>query len=150
MAANSKNTPVYEYSKIDCTIVLVFSDGEYPLEDRWETATFAPNPDAGTMAGSGRFPRAHRATRYAPELTINTDLDTADYIVSRKGDGAIPSVKITRQRPGGSPIVDVFGQWNPSYGEREMGDDPTAVDVTGLLAGPDAFKLDPQNKNPFK
>lgn len=150
MAANSKNTPTYEYSKVDYTIIIVFADGEYPLEDRWESATFSPNADAGTMAGSGRFPRAHRATRYAPSLTISTDHDTADYIAARKGNGAIPSVKIIRQRPNGAPITDVFGQWNPSFGEREMGDDPTTVDVEGLLAGPDAFKLDPQSKNPFK
>lgn len=135
MAKNSKNTPKYEYSKVDCTCVINFNDGDLPLDDRWETATFAPNADAGTMPGSGPLPRAHRGTRYAPELTITVDADMSDYICIRANNQAIKSVTFIRQRPNDSPITTVYKDWMPQFGEMEKGDDPMAVEVTGLLLG---------------
>jgi hypothetical protein len=148
MAENSKNTPDYEYSKVDCSITINFGDknavpGDLPLADRFESATFAPNADAGTMAGSGRTPRAHRATRYGPELTITTDADMSDEIQRRQGKRAIKSVTIVRQRPNDSPITTIYEKWNAQYGDMEMGDDPIAVEVTGLLLG---WKPDRQKK----
>lgn len=144
MAENSANTPDYEYTKVDANIILVFRDGsELPLANRWEEATFSPSPQAGTMKGSGRYPRAHVATRYEPEFSIICDKDMADYIVKRKGNRAIKAVKVIRQRPDDSPITDMLKSWNPSYGESAFNDDPTAVELTGMLLG---FELDKQNK----
>lgn len=133
MAENSKNTPDYEYSKVDCSCTINFRDGDLPIANRWETATFAPNADAGTMPGSGRTPRAHRATRYAPELTITMDADLADYVCKRAGKRAVKSVTFVRQRPDDVPITTVYEKWMPQFGDLEMGDDPVAVEVTGLL-----------------
>jgi hypothetical protein len=144
MAENSANTPIYEYSKVDVSFILVFHDGfELPLANRWEEATFSPSPQAGTMKGSGRFPRAHIATRYEPEFSIIVDKDMADYIIKRKGNRAIKAVKAIRQRPEDAPITDFFKSWNPSYGETAFNDDATAVELTGMLLG---FELDKQNK----
>lgn len=147
MAENSKRTPDYEYSKVDYQCILVFTDGEYPLENRWESASRAMNPDRGTMAGSGRFPRAHRATRYAPELTITTDHDTADYIATRSAKQAIKAVKFIRQRPGDAPITDVYESWLPSFPDVEAGDDPTQCELVGNFL---SMKLDTQGKNRAK
>lgn len=143
MAENSKNTPDYEFSKVDVQIVLVFNDGEWPAENRWEEATFSPNPQNGTMKGSGRTPRAHVATRYEPELSITFDKDAADYIAKRQGNGTIKAVKFIRQRPGDSPITDVYEKWKATFGETAYNDDPTAVEVTGMLLG---WKPDQTNK----
>jgi hypothetical protein len=140
VAENSKNTPDYEYSKVDVSITINFRDGDFPLANRFESMTFTPNPQAGTMKGSGRTPRSHTATRYEPELTIVLDKDTADYITKRAGKRAVKSVTVVRQRPDDSPVTDVYHKWMPQDGDTEYGDDATQVEVTGNVLGWDKDK----------
>lgn len=144
MAANSAATPVHEYNKVDTTIIVVFADNsELPLTDRWEEATFAPNGTAGTLAGSGKFRRAHTSMTYAPTLAITLDLDLAATIEKRRGDLAIKQVKLIRQRPGGSPVTDLVNWWKPPMGEMAYADDPSTCSLEGEAL---SHKLDSTNK----
>jgi hypothetical protein len=142
MAKNSKNTPDHEYSKVDGNVIVNFYDGDLPLTDRWESLSFTSNPQTGTMKGSGKFPRAHVATRYEPELSITMDADLGDYVCTRAGDRGVKSVTFIRQRPNDSPITTVYNKWKPSFPDMEVGDDAVAVEVTGNLLGwvPDTQK----------
>lgn len=144
MAANSAATPVHEYNKVDLTCILVFADdGELPLFDRWEEATFAPNGTAGTLAGSGKFRRAHTSMTYAPTFSITLDLDLASIIEKRRGESAIKQVKLIRQRPGGSPITDLINWWKPPLGEMAYAEDPSTCVLEGEAL---SFKLDGAGK----
>lgn len=144
MAQNSASTPVHEYNKVDTTVILVFADNsELPLADRWEEATFNPNGTAGTLAGSGKFRRAHTSMRYEPTFAITLDVDLAGYIEKRRGDNAIKQVKLIRQRPSGAPITDLINWWKPPIGEVAYGDDPSTCELSGEAL---SFKLDSTNK----
>lgn len=144
MAANSEKTPVHEYNKVDTTCILVFADkSELPLADRWEEATFAPNGTAGTLAGSGKFRRAHTSMTYAPTFAITLDLDLASHIEKRRGNQAIRQVKLIRQRPGGSPVTDLINWWNPPIGEMTYTDEPSTCALEGEAL---SFELDSTNK----
>jgi hypothetical protein len=144
MAANSANTPVHEYNKVDTTCILVFANNsELPLTDRWEEATFNPNGTAGTLKGSGRFRRAHTSETFEPTFAITLDLDLATAIQKRRGSNAIKQVKLIRQRPGGAPITDLINWWKPPIGEMAYGDDPSTCELSGEAL---SFTLDATNK----
>lgn len=144
MAANSEKTPKYEYTKGDFDLILVFADkSELPAFDRWEEATLTPNGEAATLPGSGQFERAHGKIYYKPDFAVTFDADFAAYVVKRANGLPLRQVKMIRQRPGASPIIDLVNDWQPPMGEIKASGDVSTCELKGRAL---SFKLDSTNK----
>jgi hypothetical protein len=103
-----------------------------------EDLTYGPKYENKQAPGSGTFPRAHGSVIGKPMASLTVDQDTAALIdVFRGGADGVVDLFITRQLPGGTPIVDAIRKWKPLTDEASIktGGEITTIKVQGQALG---------------
>ena len=132
----AKDPSTHEYNVKNHKITAISPGGaRFAFSYRLSEAAPDPGETSSVGQGSGPDPVYHLETVREPKCSITVPVDEAQkfkkWFAVNCTSTKTCSLEILRSKPRVSPVVDLFGDWKPTWGPQVIGTDANMVQISG-------------------